>query len=97
MRDSERERLERKVETRRSRLEQSLKERGRLKWFLILAVTTWPLGLFAGPWYAAWIFVTWLIFYAVGRYSNFFHVRQATTNLHNAEEELAHYTLSEQP
>lgn len=93
MSDSERERLERKVETRRGRLEQSLKERGRLKWFLILAATTWPIGLLAGPWYAAWICATWLIFWAVGRYSNYFHVKQATTNLQNAEEELAHYLL----
>lgn len=93
---AERERLERKVESRRGRLEQSLKERGRLKWFLVLAATTWPVGLLAGPWYAAWIVATWLIFWAVGRYSNYFHVKQAVTNLKNAEDELASLTLREQ-
>lgn len=87
--------LERKVEIRRGRLEQSLKEKGRLKWFVVLAFTTWPLGLLAGPWYAAWIFAGWLCFWAVGAYSNYFHRKQAETNLKNAEDELASLTVRE--
>lgn len=94
---AERERLERKLGLRRARFEQALKERRRLKWFLVLAATTWPVGLLAGPWYAAWIFVTWLLFWAVGRYSNYFHVKQARTSLKDAEDELAQLTLPEPP
>lgn len=90
---AERERLQRKVASRRGRLEQLLKEKRRLKWFLVLAATTWPLGLLAGPWYAAWIFVTWLLFWGVGRYSNYFHAKQAVTSLKDAEDELASLTV----
>lgn len=84
-----------RVEKRRERLEQSLKEKRRLKWFIVLAFSTWPLGLLGGPWYAAWVFVGWLIFWGVGSYSNYFHVKQALTNLKNAEDELASYTVRE--
>ncbi len=88
-----RERLERKVEVRAARLEQILKEKRRLKWFVALALTTWPIGFIGGPWYAAWIFVGWLIFWGVGTYSSYFHLKQAKTNLKNAEDELATFTV----
>ncbi|MFZ9886474.1 MAG: hypothetical protein ACO3JL_03135 [Myxococcota bacterium] len=86
---TDRDALERRIEKRKQRLAQALHEKGRLKWFLVLSVTTWPLGLFAGPWYAAWIGCGWLVFWAVGSYSNYFHIKQAKTNLQNAEDELS--------
>lgn len=91
MSDQQRETLERRLDKQRDRLAQTLKEKRRLKWFVVLAVTTWPLGLLGGPWYAAWIFAGWLVFWGVGAYSNYFHVKQAATNLKNAEDELSAY------
>jgi hypothetical protein len=80
--------LERRVAKRRAGVDQSLVERGRLKWFVLLAVVTWPLGLIWNGWIAAWIFFGWLTFWAVGAYTNFFHLRRAREALAEAEQAL---------
>ena len=81
--------LERRVERRRAGVDQSIVERKRLKWFLLLAVTTWPIGLFWNIWIVLWIFSGWLIFWCVGAYTNFFHHRRAKEALADAERMLA--------
>lgn len=59
-------------------------ERGRLKWFLLLALTTWPIGLLWRPWIAAVIFLTWVCFYLAGVYFSFFHRRECARRLEDA-------------
>jgi hypothetical protein len=80
--------LERRVDKRDARVKQALIEKGRLKWFLVLAVTTWPIGLIWNGWIAAWIFTGWLTFWGVGYYTNFFHLRRAREALAEAEKTL---------
>jgi nitrate reductase NapE component len=91
MSDDAQPKLERRVKRALARVGQAETERRRLKWFFVLAATTWPLGLVGGPWYAAWIFAGWLVFWGVGAYSNYFHKKQAAINLKNAEDELSAY------
>jgi hypothetical protein len=85
----DRAKAERRLKNRRAKVEQIEKEKGRLKWFLLLAVVSWPAGLPWGWWAAAWIFFGWMTFYFVGLYSNFFHLKNARTQLQLAEEQLA--------
>lgn len=59
-------------------------ERKRLKWFLVLAVTLWPLGLFWQTWVAALIFISFICFYLSGCYFSFFHRRECTRKLEEA-------------
>lgn len=81
-------RLERRMEKRRQKLAQMEKERRRLKWFVVLAFVTGPIGFVWAWWAAAWIFFGWLTFFAVGAYLNYFHVREAKRQLDDAEREL---------
>lgn len=80
--------LERRVRKREAKVEQTLVEKRRLKWFLLLAVTTWPLGLIWNVWIALWIAAGWLTFWGVGYYTNFFHLRRAREALKEAEQKL---------
>lgn len=56
----------------------------RLKWFLVLAITTWPLGLLWKSWLAVSIFLAWMCFYLVGNYISFFHRRECARRLDEA-------------
>ena len=64
-------------------------ERGRLKWFLLLAVTTWPLGFIWNGWIAIYIATSWLTFWAVGAYLNYWHRSSAKSKLDIARRENA--------
>ncbi len=63
-------------------------ERNRLKTFLVLAGTTWPIGL---VWHWLWsiaIVLSWLTFFAVGSYLSFFHRRNARSRVEDLERQL---------
>ena len=63
-------------------------ERNRLKIFPVLAVTTWPIGLF---WHWLWciaIVLSWLTFFAVGSYLSFFHRRNARGRVDDLVQQL---------
>ena len=76
------------VESKRRDVEQSLVEHKRLKVFPILALTTpWPALLFSWRLSAA-LFGSWMLFWTVGHYLNFFHRREARQKLENAENDL---------
>lgn len=59
-------------------------ERQRLKWFLLLALTTWPIGLIWKAWVAVVICLTWTCFYLAGVYFSFFHRRECARRLEDA-------------
>lgn len=85
--DEELAKAERRVGKRRAKVEQTLLEKGRLKWLhLILALS--PLGLLWAWWVAAWIAFAWITFWGVGAYMNYFHLREAENRLAEAEREL---------
>ena len=69
----------------RADLERAERERKRLKWFLVLALVTSPLGLLKALWVALWIFAGWICLWLVGLYMNFFHLRAARARLREAE------------
>jgi hypothetical protein len=65
---------------------QSLVERGRLKWFLRAALLL-PVMVVYFSWKAAlFLGVSATLFYVVGHYLNFFHLREARRQLENAIE-----------
>jgi hypothetical protein len=74
------------VQQKENDVAQSLVERARLKWFLRAAVAlplvsvyfSWKLALFLG--------VSAMLFFIVGHYLNFFHLREARRQLDNAVE-----------
>jgi cbb3-type cytochrome oxidase subunit 3 len=76
------------VDQKRRDVEQALVEHKRLKIFPILALTTpWPALLFSWRLSAA-LFGSWMLFWVVGHYLNFFHRREARQKLENAENDL---------
>lgn len=84
-----RKKLEKKIDKAEADLARSLREGQRLRWFVILMVTTWPVGLIWGPWWAAYIATGWFCFWGVGHYLNFFHRRNSRIRLAEAKEDLA--------
>lgn len=75
-----------RVERRRLRLIRTMEEKKRLKWFHLILLAS-PLGLFWAWWMMAWIVFAWVTFWGVGRYMNYFHVREAEARLAKAEAE----------
>jgi hypothetical protein len=62
-------------------------ERARLQWILRLsAAAPWLPGFIWGWRIGLFVFVSVLLFYFVGRYINFFHVREAKQLLQNARD-----------
>lgn len=84
-----RKRLKRQLRRAQDEAVQVIVERDRLKYFLILMVTTWPIGLFWGWSWALYIAVGWACFWVVGRYLNFFHRRNANIRLAIAQQDVA--------
>lgn len=79
---------EKQLANARAYVVQTEVERGRLKVFLILAATTWPIGL---VWHWLWcvaIALSWLTFFAVGSYLSFFHRRNARSRVEDLERQL---------
>lgn len=90
-----RSRAERLVQQRRADVEQAERERRRLKAFPVLAVAT-PLVALPFSWQiAAGLFATWLCFWGVGAYLNFFHRRDCAQKLRDAEQELRAHQAAE--
>lgn len=80
------------VESRKKDVAQAEKERARLKAFPILAVVT-PLVALPFDWrVAVGLCATWLAFWGVGAYLNFFHRRDMAQKLADAERALAELT-----
>ena len=75
-----------RVERRRMRLLRTLEEKKRLKWLHLILLAS-PLGLFWAWWMMAWIVFAWITFWGVGRYMNYFHLREAEARLAKAEAE----------
>ncbi len=72
--------------THNEELAQLKKERDRLKWFLVLAVTTWPFGLLYKGWLCLFITASWLSFWAVGKYQSYFHIRECLRKMEDAQK-----------
>lgn len=81
-------RLEHRVQKRRAKVEETLVEKGRLKWLHLILVGV-PVGAFWAWWIAAWVAFAWITFWGVGAYMNYFHLREARTRLSQAEAELS--------
>ena len=75
-----------RVERRRMRLLRTIEEKKRLKWLHLILLAS-PLGLFWAWWMVAWIVFAWITFWGVGRYMNYFHLREAEARLAKAEAE----------
>lgn len=77
------------VAARRADVAQAEQERARLKVFPLLAIVT-PIVALAFDWRVAiGLCATWLAFWAVGSYLNFFHRRDMAQKLQDAERALA--------
>ena len=82
-------RAARRVDDREQTVAQVEKERGRLRWFLILAVVVvGPAWFAAGAQTAAVVVGVFLLFFVVGLYLNVMHIKNARQELDAARIEL---------
>ena len=72
-------------------MEQTRKERSRLKWCVVVGTVLAPVGFYWGWLYALWIFVGGIIFWGVGMYLNWGHVKDGTRALEQAELDLDNF------
>lgn len=82
------EKARRTFEDAKKQVEQSQIEYKRLRYFVILAVVTPPLALLY-HWVAALLtLTTWVSFWLVGWYINYFYRRESLARMHTAEDAL---------
>lgn len=65
---------------------QLLNESRKMRWFLALALTAWPLGFFVSPWLALFITFSFFTIWAVGSYVSFMHRRENQRKLEDAKK-----------
>ncbi len=83
----------RRLEKAEADVVRTARERGRLKWIFIPALTTWPLGLIWHGWIALYIFLAWISVWGVGRYLSWGHHRNAVERLAESRAEVTALTL----